>query len=63
MEVPRGWQVQPAAYLGFGDTYAEELTFARTTGWPVRVLDGHHLHLLVEPGDTADAVLALRERL
>ncbi len=63
VEVPRDWQVQPAAYLGFGDTYAEELTFARTAGWPVRVLDGHHLHLLADPGDTADAVLALREQL
>lgn len=63
VEVPRGWEAQPAAYLGFGDTYAEELTFARAAGWPVRVLDGHHLHLLAEPGETADAALAMREQI
>ena len=62
VEVPTGWEEQPAAYLGFGDTYAEELTFARAAGWPVQVLDGHHLHLLTEPDATAQAVLALRER-
>ncbi|MEP6856555.1 MAG: hypothetical protein ABJA33_13850 [Pedococcus sp.] len=63
VEVPTHWEAQPAAYLGFGGTYAEELTFARAAGWPVTVVDGHHLHLLAEPGATADAVLALRERL
>lgn len=59
VEVPVGWEALPAAYLGFGGTYAEELTFAREEGWPVEVLDGHHLHLLAEPDATAGAVLAL----
>lgn len=63
VEVPVGWEALPAAYLGFGATYAEELTFARAAGWPVRVLDGHHLHLLSSPEQTARGVLALRERL
>ena len=63
VEVPAGWKERPAAYLGFGATYAEELTVAREAGWPVQVLDGHHLHLLSEPAATADAVLALGEQL
>lgn len=63
VQVPARWEERPAAYLGFGGTYAAELTFARTAGWPVRVLDGHHLHLLAEPVATAQAVLALREQL
>ncbi|KQU64658.1 hypothetical protein ASC58_19305 [Phycicoccus sp. Root101] len=63
VEVPGGWEALPAAYLGFGGTYAEELTFARGAGWPVDVVEGHHLHLLSEPDATAEAVLGLRERL
>lgn len=63
VEVPTGWATLPAAYLGFGATYAEELTFARSAGWPVDVVEGHHLHLLAAPDTTAEAVLALRERL
>lgn len=63
VEVPVGWEALPAAYLGFGATYAAELTFARVAGWPVEVVEGHHLHLLTSPDATADAVLALRERL
>jgi hypothetical protein len=62
VEVPPGWEHERAAYLGFGSTYAEELAFARQAGWPVEVLDGHHLYLLAEPEASALAVLALRER-
>ncbi|GAA4709212.1 hypothetical protein GCM10025782_01560 [Pedococcus ginsenosidimutans] len=63
VEVPSGWEALPAAYLGFGSTYAEELAFARAAGWPVEEVDGHHLHLLTDPAATAGAVLRLRERL
>ena len=63
VDVPVGWESLPSAYLGFGATYDEELTFARAAGWPVHVLEGHHLHLLSCPDPTARAVLALRGRL
>lgn len=62
VEVPPRWAEQPAAYLAFGDTYAAELAFARTAGWPVEQVEGHHLQLLAEPAATARAVLGLRER-
>ena len=58
--VPEGWADSRCGYLAFGSTYAEELGFAARHGWPHRRLDGAgHLHLLVEPGDTAAAVVDL----
>ena len=31
LPVPDGWASGPCAYLAFGDTYAEEVAFARRT--------------------------------
>jgi hypothetical protein len=57
--VPAGWADRPAAYLGFGETYAEELAFARDRGWPMSTMAGGHLHQLHEPAAVADEVLRL----
>jgi hypothetical protein len=51
---PPGWERVPAAYLGFGATYAEEQAEARRRGWPVVTVPGEHLHLLVDPVRVAD---------
>ena len=59
LQVPRGWEVRPAAYLAFGDTYAAELAFARSAGWVVRQEAGHHLTHLAEPDRVADVVVEL----
>lgn len=59
IEVPLGWEARPAAYLAFGDTYAEEVAFARDAGWVVRREEGHHLAHLAEPDRVADLLLAL----
>jgi hypothetical protein len=56
---PAGWERLPAAYLAFGDTYAEELAEAVARGWPTRTLPGRHLHQLVDPAGVAAAVLRL----
>jgi hypothetical protein len=56
---PSGWAGLPAAYLGFGDTYAEEQAQARRRGWHVEAVPGRHLHQLVDPGGVAEAVLRL----
>ncbi|QWZ06955.1 hypothetical protein KRR39_15725 [Nocardioides panacis] len=56
---PAGWERLPAAYLGFGDTYAEERAEAVARGWPTRTLPGGHLHQLVDPAGVAAAVLRL----
>ena len=59
LRVPDGWARRPCAYLAFGDTYAEEVAFAREHGWPVTVLDGRHLHQLHDPAAVGAAVVAL----
>ena len=56
---PAGWRSLPAAYLGFGETYAEEQTEARDRGWPLETLPGLHLHQLVDPAAVTDALLRL----
>ena len=56
---PAGWERLPAAYLAFGDTYAEERAEAVDRGWPTEILPGRHLHQLVDPASVAEAVLRL----
>ena len=53
---PPGWSEAPAGYLAFGTTYAGELEVARTAGWPVAQLSGHHLWHLARPDDVASAL-------
>lgn len=60
---PRGWADLPAAYLAFGHAYDAELAEAQRRGWPVRRLDGGHLHVLVDPAGVADALLGLLDEL
>lgn len=57
--VPPDWDRLPAAYLAFGDTYAEERADAAGRGWPVATLPGEHLHMLFDPPGVADAIEAL----
>jgi len=62
--VPTGWEAGRCAYLAFGSTYADELDLAVRHGWPHRQLDGAgHLHLLVEPEETAAEVEGLVDLL
>jgi hypothetical protein len=59
LPVPPGWTRRPSAYLAFGDTYAEEVAFARERGWPVTVVQGRHLHAMHEPEGVAAEILRL----
>lgn len=59
LAVPAGWADRPSAYLAFGDTYADEVAFARSRSWPVEVMPGGHLHGLHDPGAVATAILRL----
>jgi hypothetical protein len=61
--VPVDWESRPAAYLAFGSTYADEVTFAQRAGWVVRQEEGHHLQHLAEPDHVAELVLDLIQRL
>jgi len=61
--VPRGWDAIPAAYLCFGQTYEEERRDAERRGWPVTVLEGGHLHMLVDPDVVAGELHRLLARV
>ncbi|MEJ7629051.1 MAG: hypothetical protein WKF54_05610 [Nocardioidaceae bacterium] len=57
MSAPPGWdEGVAAAYLAFGDTYAEDRNEAVRRGWTVTTLSGKHLHMLVDPHPVAAAV-------
>jgi hypothetical protein len=55
VELADGWDALPAAYLSFGDTYAEERSDAAARGWPVSVMAGGHLHMLHAPAEVRSA--------
>ncbi len=57
LDIAAGWDTIPAAYLAFGDTYGPELQRARDRGWPVTILEGHHLHMLMDPDRVASEIL------
>lgn len=59
LAAPPGWDDRPGAYLGFGSTYAAERAAAAARGWPTAVLDGQHLHQLVDPDRVAAEIQAL----
>jgi hypothetical protein len=56
---PAGWESLPAAYLGFGETYADERAEAARRGWQTENLPGQHLHQLVDPVAVAESLLRL----
>lgn len=60
---PPGWESLPCAYLGFGDTYAEEQRAARGRGWPVTVTAGAHLQMLHDPDGVAAEIVRLLDVL
>jgi len=60
--VPTGWTGRRAAYLAFGETYAEERDRANRLGWPTRTLAGGHLHALHDPAEVGTAILDLGRR-
>jgi hypothetical protein len=59
VSIPTGWDKHPGAYLSFGDTYAPERADATSRGWPTRILDGEHLHMLVNPAQVTAELTAL----
>ncbi|HZG95589.1 MAG TPA: hypothetical protein VEZ46_12865 [Mycobacteriales bacterium] len=63
VDVPAGWDRVAGAYLAFGPTYAEEQARAAARGWPVAVLPGRHLHMLVDPAAVAAHIVRLAEQV
>jgi len=63
VDVPAGWATNQAGYVAFGATYAEELREAKNRGWPVRILDGRHLHMLWDPAAVASTLVEITDEL
>jgi hypothetical protein len=63
LQVPAGWANLPAAYIAFGDTYADERRQAERWQWPVQSLPGRHLHMLVAPEEVATTLTGMLARL
>ena len=63
LSAPTEWSLGPNAYLAFGDTYADELAFARRQLWPSATLRGSHLAFLASADEVAAALLDLVEQL
>jgi len=61
--VAAGWAAKPCAYVAFGQTYAKEIAFAQSQDWPVRILEGEHLHQLHDPAAVASAIVESAARL
>lgn len=53
------WENVPAGYLQLSKLYDAELHEALRRGWPVRHLDGTHVHPVIDPEATAEAIAAL----
>jgi pimeloyl-ACP methyl ester carboxylesterase len=47
----------PAVFVQLSEAYAPETIAARARGWPVLVLDAHHLEVLTDPEVVTDALL------
>lgn len=59
-DVPAGWTARlRAAYLAFGDTYADERRRAESLGWPTRTMPLGHLGHLQQPAAVARELLEL----
>jgi hypothetical protein len=53
------WASSRCAYLRLSKPYEPEALTAERRGWTVVHIDGTHLHPMIEPEATADAVIAL----
>jgi hypothetical protein len=58
-----GWPDAPCGYMHFSPAYDEDAERARSLGWPVHATSAGHFHMLVEPGEVADALLRLVDEL
>jgi pimeloyl-ACP methyl ester carboxylesterase len=53
------WAAHPVGYVLFSASYEPAAAEARRRGWPVRVFDAGHFHMLVDPVGVADTLIAL----
>jgi pimeloyl-ACP methyl ester carboxylesterase len=57
------WESRRCGYVRFSDGYRDEAERARTLGWPVAELAGHHLSMLTDPDTVAEILLDLADQV
>jgi hypothetical protein len=62
VETP-AWSALRAGYIQLSARFARTAADARTRGWPVVAIQGTHLHPLLAPVETADAIAAVVKQL
>ncbi|MPZ98202.1 MAG: alpha/beta fold hydrolase [Dehalococcoidia bacterium] len=58
-----GWADAPCGYLQLSGEYAADAAAAEQRGWPVERLESHHLGMLTQPAEIADALERLLSRM
>ena len=59
MPIVPGWPDAPCAYLQLSSAYQKPAEAAARQGWPTRVFDAGHFHMLVAPAAVADVLVEL----
>lgn len=60
---PRSWSGHRSGYLCFSESYRDQAAEASRRGWPVRLLPGQHLHMVVSPAEVAAELIALADEV
>jgi Alpha/beta hydrolase family len=58
-----GWPARRCAYLQTSAAYGGQAAEARSFGWAVGHLSGHHLSIMTQPAAVADAILGVADAL
>lgn len=58
-----GWPDAPGGYIRFSPVYDAALMEARQRGWPFRVFEAGHFHMLVEPDTVAVALIDVSKQI
>jgi hypothetical protein len=57
--LPEHWTTRTGGFVHLSGMYEDDAALARTYGWPVLVIDGHHLDLATRAGTVASMVIDL----
>ncbi len=61
--VSASWDDAPCGYIRLSRVYESQIEMARDAGWQTRVLEGGHLHMLVDPVTVTDVILEITQRM
>ena len=59
MPLVADWPDAPCSYIQLSPGYSSAAEAARHVGWPVKVFEAGHFHMLVDPAGVTEALLAI----